>query len=153
MEVNVADEILDLYVAVALELTKLSDNHAHPASKNALINGVITGLSFGQVWVEASRLHRIEIPEPKLTEILSDVTTSVPDLIHDANEYMPVGESFTSALFCRLNYRSGTCPSNYGQGIKMGFEYCMKIYMAMAPSHLSTALDHIEVVMLEISTL
>lgn len=146
------DGVLDLLVVVKLELMSLSDKHSHPASNNSLIDGVLTGIGFGCTWVETRKLWGDQIVDPNLVEILSDVTTSVAELIREANQYLPDGEKFTSGLFCRLSYRSSPSASFYSKGIRMGFDYCTKLYSVM-PTQIPFIIDHIGVVAIEIASL
>ena len=111
-------DVFDLVIKVKVELLKMKENH--PADKNALIYGVLSGLTLG-----IARLRSGLVRDDRLLEVLANTKIKLPGLVHVANDFMPVGKFITMDMFICTNYRSSPSESYYSEGIKMGFNYAI----------------------------
>jgi hypothetical protein len=123
-------EIYDLVVKIQMAIVELREEHKHPAERNGLLYGVLTGLNLGKARLKAGG-KIADGGSLRALKILADPSIRSVDILVAANVFMPAEIFYTADMFMGLEYRNAEYSiESYAKGIRLGFRYALELMEA-----------------------
>ena len=123
-------EIYDLVVKIQMAIIELREEHKHPAERNGLLYGVLTGLNLGKARIKAGGTIA-DGSSLRALKILADPSIMSTNILVAANAFMPEEIFYTADMFMGIEYRNAEYSiESYAKGIRLGFRYALKLLEA-----------------------